>query len=210
MTKKKDHNKLSDNQSAVLNFLSGKGPNPLPPNKRGLSGQLEKDFMDDVEVHVLKQDKENEVRPKLTAIEELLVVLRLLVDNREMLLLIQQGKYSSVSELSQAMGRELSNVSRTLSKLAAYGLVDFIKSEGNISKKPILLVDLPNGTETDDWAEAYCIARALRGGGLMNLDSGKFSNAEVAVRLVLGEAAKAFDSKISSSKKTKTIRRVPA
>ncbi len=210
MTKKKEQKKLTENHSAVLNFLSGKGPNPVPLKKRGHPGPLEKDFMDDVEAHVLEQDNGNEARPKPTALEELMVVLRLVIDNREMLLMIEQGKYSSVSELAQAIGRELSNVSRTLSKLAAYGLVDFIKSEGQIAKKPILLVALPKGSGTDDWAEVYCIARALRGGRLISLESGKFSDAEGAVRLVLGAAAKAFEGQMNSSKKTKTSKSVPA
>ncbi len=209
MARKKNNENLSEKHSTVLKFLSGKGPSPIGSEMQGASGPLEKQFVDDVEAHIINQDQENESCPKPTAFEDLIVVLRLVIDNREMLILIEQGNCASVSELARKLGRELSNVSRTLSKLVAYGLVDFVKGEGQVSKKPVLLVNLPKGTQTDDWAEAYCVARAVRGGGLTRIEPGKFTVAEEAVRSALGEAAKAFNTLIAPSENLQTLKHLP-
>jgi len=208
--RKKNNKNLSEKHSVVLEFLSGKAPSPINSEMQGLPGPLEKEFLDDVEAHISNQDRENESLPKLTALEELMAVLRLVVDNREMLILIEKGSCSSVSELARELGRELSNVSRTLSKMVAYGLVDFVKGEGQVSKKPVLLVNLPTGTRTDDWAEAYCIARAVRGGGLMLIEPEKFTIAEEAVRSALGAAANAFDTLIAPKGNLQTSTCLPA
>ena len=208
--RKKNNKNLSEKHSVVLEFLSGKAPSPINSEMQGLPGPLEKEFLDDVEAHISNQDRENESLPKLTALEELMAVLRLVVDNREMLILIEKGSCSSVSKLARELGRELSNVSRTLSKMVAYGLVDFVKGEGQVSKKPVLLVNLPTGTQTDDWAEAYCIARAVRGGGLMLIEPEKFTIAEEAVRSALGAAANAFDTLIAPKGNLQTSTCLPA
>jgi hypothetical protein len=56
----------------------------------------------------------------------------------EMIRLIKSSSASTVSQLALKLGRELPNVSRTLSRMAAYGLVGFEGgAEDARSKRPI-------------------------------------------------------------------------
>ena len=209
MTINRERGKLTGKHSTVLAFLSGKGPNPLPERKRTSAGPLEAKFVNGVDADIRAQDEANNSRQDPTAIDELMAVLRLMSDNREILDLIARGKCSSVSDIARQTGRELSNVSRTLSKMAAYGLVDLRREPGQSSKIPVLLVKLPKGTATDDWAEAYCVARAVRTGGLIGMEPAKLMVAETAVRSTLKVAAKAFDeltAVATRSKASKTAR----
>lgn len=192
MATKKEDRKLTEKPSRVMAFLSGKGPNPLPEGKKGGAGPLEAAFIKGVEDDVRAQDEVNDARPELTALEELVAVLRLLSDNREMLSIIENGECSSVSELARQMNRELPNVSRTISKLAVYGIVGLIR-EGGAAKRPVLLVKLPKGTALSDWAESYCLVRAIAHGGLMGMEMNRLMAAEDAVTSVMEVAAKSFD-----------------
>jgi len=51
-------------------------------------------------------------------------------DNLRLLDLIKSTEPPSVTALARAAGREVSNVSRTLSTMASYGLVELIEGEG--------------------------------------------------------------------------------
>ncbi len=192
MATKKDNMTVAEKPSPVMAFLAGKGPNPLPKGKRAATGPLEAAFIKGVEEDVRAQDLENGARPEPTALEELIAVLRLLSDNREMLSVIESGKCVSVSDLAQHMNRELPNVSRTISKLAAYGIVGLIR-EGSAAKRPVLLTKLPKGTALSDWAETYCITRAIAHGGLMGVEVNRMVAAEDAVASAMEVAAKSFD-----------------
>ena len=187
----KDDRKAERKPSAVKNFLSGKGPNPLPKGA-GTLGPLATEFIKGVEEEVRAQDADNDARPEPSALEELAAVLRLLNDNREMLSIIESGKCASVSDLAKQMKRELPNVSRTVSKLAAYGIVGLVR-QGGAAKKPVLIARLPKGTAPGDWAEAYCVVRAVTHGGLMGLEAGHLMAAENAVSSVMESAARSFD-----------------
>ena len=195
MSTKKEAGKASQKRSAVLDFLSGAGANPLPAGKRVKPGREEVAFVKEVDADVVAQDRENsedKERPEPTAFEELIMVLRLMNDNQEMLALIEKGECSTVSDLAKRMNRELSNVSRTISKLGAYGIVGLIR-EGGAAKRPVLLMNLPKGSTGNDWAEAYCVARAVRHGGLMGLEANSLIAAEGIVSSLLAAAAKSFD-----------------
>lgn len=159
MSTKKPENR----DSAVLAFLSGSGPNPIPENKRGQAGPLTKKFMDEAMLEIAEQDKANESKAPQSVANDLMAVMRLVSDNHEMIQLIQGHGISTISDLAVAMGRELSNVSRTLAKMAAYGLVGFEEGSTDArSKRPVwLLPELP-GHEDLDWVQAYCLAMALK------------------------------------------------
>jgi hypothetical protein len=49
-------------ESAVLAFLSGKGLNPIPVDKRGPAGPLEKQFISEVMRDIVAQDLASESR----------------------------------------------------------------------------------------------------------------------------------------------------
>lgn len=66
-------------------------------------------------------------------------IVRLLTpENRELLALIDTRHPESVAELASLAGRAEPNVSRTLAKLAANGIVSLIEGSGR-AKKPMLL-----------------------------------------------------------------------
>ena len=73
-----------------------------------------------------------------TSIESLAQVLS--TRNSALLELIAQRKPQSVAELAALSGRETSNLSRTLSTLARYGLVTFERGEGG-RKVPRVVYD---------------------------------------------------------------------
>ena len=155
--------KTEHREGAVRAFLSGHGPHPVPETKRGEAGPLTKNFLDQSMLDIAEQDQANERKAAPRVADDLMAVMRLVSDNHEMIGLIQSKRMSTVSDLAVAMGRELSNVSRTLSRMAAYGLVGF--EEGHVdarSKRPIwLLAQLP-AHEDLDWVQVYCLAMALK------------------------------------------------
>jgi predicted transcriptional regulator len=185
--------KTENRDGAVLAFLSGRGPNPIPENKRNEAGPLTKKFMDEAMLEIAEQDKANESKAPPSVADDLMAVMRLVSDNHEMIQLIQSRGVSTVSDLAVAMGRELSNVSRTLSRMAAYGLIGF--EEGSVdarSKRPIwLLPELP-GHEDLDWVQVYCLAMALKN-RKAGLKTASLSAMEMAVRGVIEAATEKIE-----------------
>lgn len=185
--------KADNRESSVLAFLSGRGSNPIPEGKRGEAGPLEKKFIDEAMQEIAEQDRANERKATPSVADTLVAVMRLVSDNHELIQLIQSRSVSTVSDVAVAMGRELSNVSRTLSRMAAHGLIGF--EEGGTdarSKKPVwLLPELP-GHEDLDWVQAYCLSMALKkrtgGSSLVN-----FSSMDVVVRSMVESAAEKIE-----------------
>ncbi len=185
--------KTENRDGAVLAFLSGSGPNPIPENKRNEAGPLTKKFMDEAMLEIAEQDKANESKAPPSVADDLMAVMRLVSDNHEMIQLIQSRGVSTVSDLAVAMGRELSNVSRTLSRMAAYGLIGFEEGSTDArSKRPIwLLPELP-GHEDLDWVQVYCLAMALKN-RKAGFKSASLTAMEMAVRDVVESAAEKIE-----------------
>ena len=180
-------------EGSVLAFLSGRGPNPIPENKRGNAGPLAKKFIDEAMQDIAEQDRANEQKPAPSVADILMAVMRLVSDNHEMIQLIQSRRMSTVSDLAVALGRELSNVSRTLSRMAAYGLVGFEEDGTDArSKKPVWLLPALPGHEDLDWVQAYCLTMALtkKAAGLRPAD---LSAMETVIRGVVQSAAEQID-----------------
>lgn len=159
--------------SSVLAFLSGRGPNPLPSKPTSTGNRLQKQFLAGASREIAEQDKASQPLAPPSVIDDLMAVIRLISDNHEMIQLIQGGQVSTVSDLAAALGRELPNVSRTLSRMAAYGLVSFDGSARDArSKRPVWrLHEVSSAGEDLDWIQAYCLARALKSrasGGVMS------------------------------------------
>ncbi|MBJ7312129.1 hypothetical protein ACFOLJ_04260 [Rugamonas sp. CCM 8940] len=183
--------KTTDNcQSPALEFLSGSGSNPIPDNKRQKIGPLGATFVDEAMREIAEQDRENERKSGSGVADDLMAVLRLVSDNHEMIQFIQSRKMGSVSDLAAALGRELPNVSRTLSRMAAYGLVGFEDNgDDSRAKKPVWILSALPGHEDLDWIQAYCLAMALQNRTSIGLDSLRFSTMERAVRDAVASAA---------------------
>lgn len=185
--------KTDNRESPVLVFLSGRGPNPTSENKRSEAGPFEKKFLDEAMQEIAEQDRANERKATPSVADMLMAVMRLVSDNHEMIQLIQSRRLSTVSDLAMAMGRELPNVSRTLSRMAAYGLIGFEESGMDArSKKPVwLLPELP-GHEDLDWVQAYCLTMALKK-RTANSRPANLSAMEIVVRGVVESAAEKID-----------------
>ena len=155
--------RTENRDGAVRAYLAGRGPKPIPGDKRGGAEPLTKNFMDETMLEIAEQDKANESKAAPTVADDLMAVMRLVSDNHAMIQLIQGRGVSTVSDLAVAMGRELSNVSRTLSRMAAYGLIGFEAGSSDARlKRPIwLLPELP-GHEDLDWVQVYCLAMAVK------------------------------------------------
>lgn len=181
--------KSARRDSSVLAFLSGSGDNPLPENKRGAAGPLEKKFIRETMQEIAEQDRANARTPSRSVADMLVAVMRLVSDNHEMIQLIQSRRVSTVSDVAVAMDRELSNVSRTLSRMAAFGLIGFEEAGADArSKKPVwLLPELPDHEDLD-WVQAYCLSMALkkRTAGSRPVN---FSSIDAAVRNLVESAA---------------------
>ena len=153
--------------------------------------EQEKKFVREAMEEIADQDRENENKPVSTVMEDLIAVMRLVSDNHEMIQLIQSGKIATVSELALALNRELSNVSRTLSRMAAYGLIGY---EGAVddarAKKPVWLFSSLPGHEDLDWIQAYCLTMALKKMSSVSLLDSNFLKIEKAVRVAFISAAK--------------------
>jgi predicted transcriptional regulator len=63
---------------------------------------------------------------------------KLMGDNHDLLLAIQDLRPSSIADLSKSIGRAESNVSRTLAKLTKIGVVKLISVDGSKTKRPEL------------------------------------------------------------------------
>lgn len=64
---------------------------------------------------------------------------KLLADNHDLLACVGGGKAKSIAELARVVGRAESNVSRSLSKLHAVGLLKMESTVGRRGKRPVLL-----------------------------------------------------------------------
>jgi predicted transcriptional regulator len=185
--------KADTRESVVLAFLSGRGPNPVPERKHGDAGPLEKKFIDEAMQEIAEQDRANERKAAPSVADTLLAVMRLISDNHEMIQLILSQRVSTISDLAAAMGRELSNVSRTLSKMAAYDLIGFEEDGTDArAKKPVwLLPELP-GHEDLDWVQAYCLSMALKK-RTAGLTPANFSLMDVVVRSMVESVAEKIE-----------------
>ena len=177
-------------QSSALEFLSGDGPNPIPEEKRRKGGPLEKKFVDEAMQEIEEQDREIARKSPPTVVEDLIAVMRLISDNHEMIQLIQSRKFATVSDLATALGRELPNVSRTLSRLAAYGLIEFEEVGGDArAKKPVWQLSALSSHEDLDWIQAYCLVMALQKKSADGLGAANFSKIERLVRDLVSSTA---------------------
>jgi predicted transcriptional regulator len=144
---------------------------------------LETEFVRETVQEIAEQDRENERKSGAGVADDLMTVMRLVSDNQEMIQLMQSRRIGSVSDLAVALGRELSNVSRTLSRMAAYGLVGFEENADDArAKKPVWKLSVLPGHEGLDWIQAYCLAMALQKRTGIGMDSMHFSTMESAVR----------------------------
>ena len=122
--------KKADNHDISLRaFLSCRGPNPIPESKRGGAGPLEKKFVDEAMREIAEQDRANERKAASGVAGALVAAMRLVSDNHEMIQLIQSRRASTVSDVAVAMGREPSNVSRTLSRMADIAKIQSLVQE---------------------------------------------------------------------------------
>lgn len=186
----KNMNNTDNRQSPVLDFLSGRGPNPIPESRRQKAGPLEKQFIREAMQEIAEQDSENERKTAPSVADDLIAVMRLVSDNHEMIQLIQGRKCGSVSDLANTLGRELPNVSRTLSRMAAYGLIGFEENgDDGRTKKPVWLLSALPSHEDLDWVQAYCLAMALQKDSAAGLGSANFSKMESVVRDVVASTA---------------------
>jgi len=188
-------------------FLSGKGPNPVPKGKRSGPGPLGSGFLDEVDADVERQDRENNERQEGNWSDDLLAILRLRSDNKEMISLIQSASCESVSDLAKQLGRELSNVSRTLSKMAAYGMVGYEREGESRAKRPVWLLPIAEAGSDMDWVEAFCVLRAMRVGLGASPDPQRFKKMEAAVSAAVQAASSALeriDPAIALSKRRKS------
>jgi predicted transcriptional regulator len=94
-------------------------------------------------------------RQAMVALESVEAALRLLTgQNRDLIRIIQAGKFNSMAELAAQSGRAESNLNRTIKKLSNLGLVT-LKREGGRLVKPELAIrslrielDFVDGTAT--------------------------------------------------------------
>ena len=188
------NNNAASRQSSALEFLSGNGPNPIPEKKRSKGGPLEKKFVNEAMQEISMQDRENDLKEVPTVAEDLIAVIRLISDNHELIQLIQSGKFATVSDLATALGRELPNVSRTLSRLAAYGLIEFEEVGGDArAKKPVWQLSTLSGHEDLDWIQAYCLVMALQKNSTDGLRSTHFLKIERLVRDLIASTAESIN-----------------
>ena len=186
--------KTENRDGAVRAYLAGRGPKPIPDDKRNGAAPLTKKFMDEAMLEIAEQDKANESKAAPTVADDLMAVMRLVSDNHAMIQLIQSRGVSTVSDLAVAMGRELSNVSRTLTRMAAYGLIGFEAGSTDARlKRPIwLLPELP-GHQDLDWVQVYCLAMAVKN-RKAGFKSANLTAMVMAVRDVVESAAEKIES----------------
>lgn len=175
-----------------MDYLAGNGPNPMHADKRGPPGPLEQAFVKGVAEEVAAQDAALATRPEMSAYEAIVAVMRLMEDNRELIGIVKRGACESVSDLATQLGRELSNVSRTLSKMAAYGLVGYEREEGRL-KKPVWLLPHSDSENASEWVEAFCVATLLRRGGLDQFNRENIRDMEKAVKDAVDAASSAIN-----------------
>ena len=197
-----DANKAGGRKGIISEFLAGRGSNPIPESKRG-SGPLTEKFIRETLEEVAAQDLVNQSKAEPSALEDLMAAMRLISDNRQLIELIENGNFDSVSELAVAMGRELPNVSRTLSRMVAYGLIGYEEHEGDArAKKPVWLAPPFFNHEEGDWVQAYCLAMALKMKAPISMDDVNF----LAIERVVRDAVDSTAAKINMIRSPAGIR----
>ena len=210
MANTKQRKSLAASDSAVMAFLSGKGPHPLAPDRRSQPGPLGSAFLDSVDDDIARQDRENNARPERSWEDDVLAMLRLRIDNKDMIRLIKSGSCESVSDLAKRLGRELSNVSRTLSKLAAYGMVGYERTEESRAKKPVWLLPIAESGSDMEWIEAFCVLKAMRPVTASVSDPERFKKLEAAVSAAVRAASAAWEKAEPAMASSKPVKRTAA
>jgi predicted transcriptional regulator len=110
----------------MKSVAAGKRSAPKRPGKRIFASET-----------AVRQFKE---RQAMVALESVEAALRLLTgQNRDLIRIIQAGKFNSMAELAAQSGRAESNLNRTIKKLSNLGLVT-LKREGGRLVKPELAI----------------------------------------------------------------------
>ena len=124
--------------------------------------EQEERFVREAMEEIAEQDRANARKAAPSVADDLMAVMRLVSDNHDMIQLIQSRRFGSVSELAAELKRELPNVSRTLSRMAAYVLIGYEGDRGDArAKKPVWLLSALPSHEHLDWIQAYCLAMAF-------------------------------------------------
>ena len=96
-----------------------------------------------------------EERQATLALESVEAALRLLTgQNRDLIRIIQAGKFNSMAELAAQSGRAESNLNRTIKKLSKLGLVTLKRGRGRLVKPELAIrslrieLDFVDGTAT--------------------------------------------------------------
>ena len=94
-------------------------------------------------------------RQAMVALESVEAALRLLTgQNRDLIRIIQAGKFNSMAELAAQSGRAESNLNRTIKKLSNLGLVTLKRGRGRLVKPELAIrslrieLDFVDGTAT--------------------------------------------------------------
>ena len=94
-------------------------------------------------------------RQAMVALESVEAALRLLTGkNRDLIRIIQAGKFNSMAELAAQSGRAESNLNRTIKKLSNLGLVTLKRERGRLVKPELAIrslrieLDFVDGTAT--------------------------------------------------------------
>jgi len=94
-------------------------------------------------------------RQAMVALESVEAALRLLTgQNRDLIRIIQAGKFNSMAELAAQSGRAESNLNRTIKKLSNLGLVTLKRERGRLVKPELAIrslrieLDFVDGTAT--------------------------------------------------------------
>lgn len=107
-----------------------------------------------------KAGQQFDERQAMLALESVEAALRLLTgQNRDLIRIIQAGKFNSMAELAAQSGRAESNLNRTIKKLSKLGLVTLKRERGRLVKPELAIrslrieLDFVDGTATvlDGW-----------------------------------------------------------
>ena len=125
----------------MKSVAAGKRPAPQRQGKRIFASET-----------AVRQFKE---RQAMVALESVEAALRLLTgQNRDLIRIIQAGKFNSMAELAAQSGRAESNLNRTIKKLAKLGLVRLKRERGRLIKPELVIrslrieLDFVDGTAT--------------------------------------------------------------
>jgi predicted transcriptional regulator len=125
----------------MKSVAAGKRPAPKHAGKRIFASET-----------AMRKFKE---RQAIIALESVEAALRLLTgQNRDLIRIIQAGKFNSMAELAAQSGRAESNLNRTIKKLAKLGLVRLKRERGRLIKPELAIrslrieLDFVDGTAT--------------------------------------------------------------